>query len=208
MWVRVLVILFCLALGAGLCFLVGRKIVSIGGSGAVGSAFRTGLIPVAVFLLLLPVLAMHGLLRSIAGTSILMGGACVMLFLIGLVIGLWRESVTYRGPFVLDPTIAFNRFPKKLFSVFLVLGLLGFAPLFAAQAAALILEDLTDLSLSSPSVEPAVQAFISCYRVPGAVSFAVAAAGLALSLGWDWTVGRALEAILTASARRSPEKRL
>ena len=57
----------------------------------------------------------------------------------------------------MDRTIALNRPVKKVFSVLLVIGLLALAPFLISYAATLILEDLTDLSISSPALEPAVR---------------------------------------------------
>lgn len=60
MWIRTLIVAFGLALGIGLCAYVARQFTKIGGKGAVGTAFRWGLFPLAVFLLTFPLLAMHG----------------------------------------------------------------------------------------------------------------------------------------------------
>ena len=157
MWIRTLIVAFGLALGIGLCAYVARQFTKIGGKGAVGTAFRWGLFPLAVFLLTFPLLAMHGLLRAIEGMTILILDLSTLLFFIGLVIGLWKESLRYKGPFVMDRTIALNRPVKKVFSVLLVIGLLALAPFLISYAATLILKDLTDLSISSPALEPAVQ---------------------------------------------------
>ena len=51
MWIRTLIVAFGLALGIGLCAYVARQFTKIGGKGAVGTAFRWGLFPLAVFLL-------------------------------------------------------------------------------------------------------------------------------------------------------------
>ena len=151
MWIRTLIVAFGLALGIGLCAYVARQFTKIGGKGAVGTAFRWGLFPLAVFLLTFPLLAMHGLLRAIEGMTILILDLSTLLFFIGLVIGLWKESLRYKGPFVMDRTIALNRPVKKVFSVLLVIGLLALAPFLISYAATLILEDLTDLSRISAS---------------------------------------------------------
>lgn len=154
-----------------------------------GTAFRWGLFPLAVFLLTFPLLAMHGLLRAIEGMTILILDLSTLLFFIGLVIGLWKESLRYKGPFVMDRTIALNRPVKKVFSVLLVIGLLALAPFLISYAATLILEDLTDLSISSPALEPAVRSFFDFYFPVGIGAAILSAVSAAFSLAWDWTLG-------------------
>ena len=198
MWIRTLIVAFGLALGIGLCAYVARQFTKIGGKGAVGTAFRWGLFPLAVFLLTFPLLAMHGLLRAIEGMTILILDLSTLLFFIGLVIGLWKESLRYKGPFVMDRTIALNRPVKKVFSVLLVIGLLALAPFLISYAATLILEDLTDLSISSPALEPAVRSFFDFYFPVGIGAAILSAVSAAFSLAWDWTLG---ESILTRITR-------
>ena len=182
MWIRTLIVAFGLALGIGLCAYVARQFTKIGGKGAVGTAFRWGLFPLAVFLLTFPLLG-------------------ALLFLIGLVIGLWKESLRYKGPFVMDRTIALNRPVKKVFSVLLVIGLLALAPFLISYAATLILEDLTDLSISSPALEPAVRSFFDFYFPVGIGAAILSAVSAAFSLAWDWTLGGVIESILTRITR-------
>lgn len=201
MWIRTLIVAFGLALGIGLCAYVARQFTKIGGKGAVGTAFRWGLFPLAVFLLTFPLLAMHGLLRAIEGMTILILDLSTLLFFIGLVIGLWKESLRYKGPFVMDRTIALNRPVKKVFSVLLVIGLLALAPFLISYAATLILEDLTDLSISSPALEPAVRSFFDFYFPVGIGAAILSAVSATFSLAWDWTLGGVIESILTRITR-------
>ncbi len=202
MWIRALVVVFGITLGVGLCAFVAKQISEIGGRGALGSAFRWGLLPAAVFIAVLPLLAMHGLLRAIAGTFILIANLSLLLFTAGLVIGLWKES-RKKGPFVMDRTIALNRPVKKIFSVLLLISIAVCTPYLAAWSGQLILRDLTDFSLSFPGAEPAVKAFLDVYRPAGICGIAAGAASLSLSLFYDWTLGGIIESALTRAAKKN-----
>ncbi|MCG5031308.1 hypothetical protein MAF45_07625 [Mesosutterella sp. OilRF-GAM-744-9] len=204
MWVRTLIVAFGLAMGIGLCAYVARRLMRLGGRGAAGTALRWGLFPLALFLVAAPLLAMHGLLRAIAGMTLLVAGLCAICFLVGLVIGLWKESLRNAGPYVLDPTIALNRPPKKFFAALLVVSLAGFAPWLFSYSVSLILLDLTDLSLNSPKLVAVFEDFSAKVAPAGAVSLAAAAVSGLMSLGYDWTLGAVIERILTAREKRRP----
>ena len=101
----------------------------------------------------------------------------------------------------MDRTIALNRPVKKIFLVLLVIGLLALAPFLISYAATLILEDLTDLSISSPALEPAVRSFFDLYFPVGIGAAILSAVSAAFSLAWDWTLGGVIESILTRITR-------
>ena len=202
MGLRVLALVLGLALGVGLFAYVASRVSQLGGKGAAGVAMRWGLFPLAVFLVCLPILAMHGMLRAIAGMSLLVGNLCLLFFVLGLVIGLWKEARRYRGPVVLDPTIALNKPVKKVFSVFLVVGILGLAPWTTCLAGEMVLADLTNVSLSSPELVSALAGFREWYFPIGLASAAISFISLCLSLAHDWLLGAVVESFLTSLARR------
>ena len=202
MGMRILALVLGIALGVGLVAYVASRISSLGGRGAAGSALRWGLFPLAVFLVCLPLLAMHGMLRAIAGMSLLVGNLCLLCFVLGLVIGLWKEARRYSGPVILDPTIALNKPVKKLFSVLLVAGILGMAPWTTALAGEMVLQDLTNVSIEFPAVARALAAFREQYAPTGIVCALLAFVSLCFSLAYDWLFGAVVEAFLTSLARR------
>lgn len=202
MWIRTLIVAFGIALGVGLCAYVARCIARIGGRGALGTAFRWGLFPLAALLLALPLLAMHGLLRAMAGLAILLGVLCSIFFLGGLVIGLWKEAARYEGPFVMDRTIALNRPVKRLFSVLMLAGLALLLPWAAACSALFVLEDLENIAVNCPGLQQALVAFCHDGAPAGLAGLALSAASGLLSLGYDWTLGALVESLLTAIAKR------
>ncbi len=201
MWIRMLFVAFGIALGVGLCAYVASRVARLGGRGAAGTAIRSGLLPLAIFLLLLPLLAMHGLLRAMAGIAILMAVLCSIFFLGGLVIGLWKEAARYEGPFVMDRTIALNRPVKKLFSVLMLLGLAFLLPWAFACSASFVGEDLENFALNYPVLIESLSAFARGSAPYGAAGLVVSALSAMLSLGYDWTVGAVIEALFTAIAK-------
>lgn len=202
MWMRTLIVAFGIALGVGLCAYIARRISGLGGRGAAGTALRWGLFPLAVFLAASPLLAMHGLLRALAGMSILMTDICAIFFLTGLLIGLWKEAAAYDGPFVMDPTIALNRPVKKIFSLVMLAALVLLLPWAFSRGAVLVLEDLTDVAMNFPELLPGFESFCASYAPAGIAAALAAFVSLTLSLAYDWTVGALIEAALTAFAKR------